>query len=156
MWGKCRASEELWQQFIVEENLLKSRLEPVVGKALAHCRIDKDGRVEIRNTKLSGESEQVKLTLAARAIGSEMDSAISSEVSVLEISRFTGLPANQVRARGKDAIEEKFAQSPRSGMSPLCRTRSRPSWTASGPCRAGQRDIRRRQWTATKMHFRSV
>jgi hypothetical protein len=45
-----------------------------------------------------------------------MDSAISPEVSVLEISRFTGLPANQVRARGKDAIEEKFAQSPRSGV----------------------------------------
>ena len=107
--------EELKKQFIVDENVLKSRLEPVVGKALAHCRIDKDGRVEIRNTRLSGK-EQVKLTLAARAIGSEMDPAISPEVSVLEISKFTGLPANQVRARGRDAIEEKFAQSPRSGV----------------------------------------
>jgi hypothetical protein len=107
--------EELKKQFIVDENLLKSRLEPVVGKALAHCRIDKDGRVEIRSTKLSGK-EQVKLALAARAIGSEMDSAISPEVTVLEISKFTGLPPNQVRARGKEAIEEKFAQSPRSGV----------------------------------------
>ncbi len=107
--------EELKKQFIVDENLLKSRLEPVVGKALAHCRIDKDGRVEIRNTKLSGK-EQVKLTLAARAIGSEMDSGISPEVSILDISKFTGLPANQVRARGKEVIEEKFAQSPRPGV----------------------------------------
>ncbi|SPE44856.1 hypothetical protein SBA7_550004 [Candidatus Sulfotelmatobacter sp. SbA7] len=107
--------EELKKQFIVDEDLLRSRLEPVVGKALSHCRIDKDGRVEIRNPKLSGK-DQVKLTLAARAIGSEMDSTISPEVTVLEISKFTGLPANQVRARGKDAIEEKFAQSPRSGV----------------------------------------
>lgn len=107
--------EELKKQFIVDENVLKSRLEPVVTKALVHCRIDKDGRVEIRNTRLSGK-EQLKLTLAARLIGAEMDPAISPEVSVAEITRFTGLPANQVRARGKDAIEEKFAQSPRSGI----------------------------------------
>jgi hypothetical protein len=107
--------EELKKQFIVDENVLKSRLEPVVTKALLHCRIDKEGRVEIRNTKLSGK-EQVKLTLAARVIGAEMDPGISPEVSVVEISKFTGLPANQVRARGKDAIEDKFAQSPRSGV----------------------------------------
>ena len=128
--------EELKKQFIVDENLLKSRLEPVVGKALAHCRIDKDGRVEIRNTKLSGK-EQVKLTLAARAIGSEMDSAISPEVSVLEISKFTGLPANQVRARGKDAIEEKFAQSPRSGV-----YRAMPHKIEAFPLRSGDRTAR--------------
>jgi len=107
--------EELKKQFIVDENVLKARLEPVVNKALIYCRIDKDGRVEIRNAKLSGK-EQVKLTLAARAIGAEMDPAISPEVSVFEISKFTGLPANQVRARGKDAIQDKFAQSPRSGV----------------------------------------
>lgn len=107
--------EELRKQFIVDEDLLKSRLEPVVTKALVHCRIDKDGRVEIRNTGLSGK-DQVKLTLAARVIGAEMDPAISPDVSVAEITKFTGLPANQVRARGKDAIEDKFAQSPRSGI----------------------------------------
>jgi hypothetical protein len=107
--------EELKKQFIVDENVLKSRLEPVVAKALAHCRIDKDGRVEIRSTQLSGK-DQVKLTLAARVIGAEMDPAISPEVSVAEITKSTGLPANQVRARGKDAIEDKFAQSPRSGI----------------------------------------
>jgi hypothetical protein len=107
--------EELKKQFIVDENVLKSRLEPVVTKALLHCRIDKDGRVEIRNASLSTK-EQVKLTLAARVIGSEMEPTISPEVSVSEISKFTGLPPNQVRARGRDAIEDKFAQSPRSGV----------------------------------------
>jgi hypothetical protein len=106
--------EELKKQFIVDEDVLKSRLEPVVAKALVHCRIDKDGRVEIKSTRLSGK-DLVKLTLAARVIGAEMDPAISPEVSVAEITKSTGLPANQVRARGKDAIEDKFAQSPRSG-----------------------------------------
>lgn len=107
--------EELKKQFIVDDDVLKSRLEPVVMKALAHCRIDKDGRVEIKNRALSGK-EQVKLALAARVIGAEMDPAISPDVSVAEITKFTGLPANQVRARGKDAIEDRFAQSPRSGI----------------------------------------
>lgn len=107
--------EELKKQFIVDEDVLKSRLEPVVAKALAHCRIDKDGRVEIRTTRLSGK-DLVKLMLAARVIGAEMDPAISPEVSVAEITKSTGLPANQVRARGRDAIEDKFAQSPKSGI----------------------------------------
>jgi len=44
--------EELKKQFIVDEDLLKSRLEPVVTMALAHCRIDKDGasRSETRHS----------------------------------------------------------------------------------------------------------
>jgi hypothetical protein len=107
--------EELKKEFIVEENVLKSRLEPVVTKALAHCRIDKDGRVEIKSLGLSGR-DLVKLTLTARVIGAEMDPTISPDVSVAEIARFTGLPPNQVRARGKDAIVDKFAHSPRSGV----------------------------------------
>lgn len=113
--GKMPTIEELRKEFIVDENVLKSRLEPVVTKALAHCRIDKDGRVEIKSIGLSGR-DQVKLTLAARVIGAEMDPTIAPDVSVAEIARFTGLPPNQVRARGKDAIEDKFAQSPRSGV----------------------------------------
>ena len=114
--GKEQMSlEELKRQFIVDDDVLKSRLEPIVAKALAHCRIDKIGQVHITNTKLSGK-DQVKLALAARAIGSQMDATIVAEVTVAEISRYTGLPGNQVRARGKDAIEDKFAQSPRSGV----------------------------------------
>lgn len=32
-----------------------------------------------------------------------------------ELAKYTGLPANQVRARGNDAINDKFAQSSRAG-----------------------------------------
>jgi hypothetical protein len=106
--------EELKKQFIVDEDVLKARLEPIVKKALAHCRIDKNGQVLITSAKLSGK-QKVWLTLAARAIGSQMDSNISALVTVAELEKFTGLPANQVRARGKDAIEEKFAESPKAG-----------------------------------------
>lgn len=107
--------EELRKAFIVEGDLLKARLEPIVTKALAHCRIDKNGHVEIKNAKLSGR-DQVKLTLAARAIAAQMDPSISSDVTVPEITKSTGLPPNQVRARGKDAIVERFAESPRTGV----------------------------------------
>jgi hypothetical protein len=40
-----------------------------------------------------------------------MEPSISAEVTVDEIARFTGLPANQIRARSKDAIADKFAES---------------------------------------------
>jgi len=112
---KAMTIEELKKQFIVDEDVLKARLEPIVAKALVHCRLDKNGQVLITDTNLSGK-EQVKLALAARAIGSQMDSGISPNVSVAEISKFTGLPGNQVRARGKDAIEDRFAQSPKTGV----------------------------------------
>jgi hypothetical protein len=106
--------EELKRQFIVDDDVLKARLEPIVVKALAHCRIDKKGQVLITNDNLSG-GEKIRLTLAARAIGSQMDPAVPADVTVGEITKFTGLPANQVRARGKDAIKEKFAESSKAG-----------------------------------------
>jgi len=107
--------EELRKAFIVDTDLLKARIEPIVRKALNHCQIDKNGNVEIRNAKLSGK-DQLKLMLAARAIAAEMDPSISAEVSIAEIAKSTGLPPNQVRARGKDAIEDRFAESPKTGM----------------------------------------
>jgi len=106
---------ELKKQFIVDEDVLKARLEPIVRKALTHCHLDKNGQVRITNAKLSGK-EQVRLTLAARTIASQMDPSISADVGVDEIVRFTGLPSNQVRARGKDAVADKFAESPKRGV----------------------------------------
>jgi hypothetical protein len=107
--------EELKKAFIVDDDLFRARLESIVTKALAHCRMDKNGNVEIKNPKLSGR-DQVKLTLAARAIAAEMDPAISADVTVAQLAKSTGLPPNQVRARGKDAIVERFAESPRTGV----------------------------------------
>ncbi len=64
--------DELKKQFIVDEDALKVRLEPVVAKALKHCRIDKNGQVLITDSNLSSK-DQVKLTLAARAIAAQLD-----------------------------------------------------------------------------------
>ncbi len=47
--------EELKKQFIVDDDVLKTRLEPIVAKALTHCRIDNKGQVLINNSRLSGE-----------------------------------------------------------------------------------------------------
>jgi len=107
--------EELKKQFFVDEDALKARIEPVVAKALKHCRIDKNGQVLIIDPSLSGK-DKVRLTLAARAIASQLDAQIPAEVKVTDIAKYTGLPANQIRARGKDAIEEKFAESPEAGV----------------------------------------
>src|SRR6266705_2126664 len=107
--------EELRKKFIVDEDAIKSKLEPLVTKALAHCQIDKNGHVLIYDSKLSGR-EQVMLVLAARLIASELDQNIPAEVSVGELEKDTGLPSNQIRARGNEVIKAKFALSPRAGV----------------------------------------
>jgi hypothetical protein len=101
--------KELRAKFIVEEDAIKSRLEPLVAKAMLHCKVDKSGQVLITNTKLSSR-DQLLLILAARWIASQLETTISAEVTVSEVSRFTGLPANQIRARGTEAIKGKFAE----------------------------------------------
>jgi hypothetical protein len=106
--------EELRRKFIVDDDVLKTRLEPVVTRALDHCVIDKAGRVHITNRRLSGK-QQVMLTLAARAIASQLDPNMSADVSIPEIKKFTGLPDNQIRARINDIVKERFAHSPKRG-----------------------------------------
>jgi hypothetical protein len=106
--------EELRKQFIVDEGAIKSRLEALVTKALLYCKIDKNGHVLITNTKLSAK-DQLLLVLAARSIASELDGSIPPTVTIAEIGKFTGLPANQIRARGTDAVKAKFAEAPKPG-----------------------------------------
>jgi len=106
--------EELRTQFVVEGDVLKMRLEPIVTKAMQHCKIDRNGQVMISNANLSSK-QQVILILVARAIASQLDTAISAEVTVSEIHKYTGLPENQVRARGNEALKEKLAESPKPG-----------------------------------------
>jgi hypothetical protein len=107
--------EELKRQFIVDDDALKARLEPIVAKALKHCRIDKKGQVLITNQKLSAR-DQLLFVLIARTIASQLDPSISPDVTVAEISKFTGLPANQIRARGKDVIGARFAEALEPGI----------------------------------------
>lgn len=107
--------DELKKKFIVDQDVLRARLEPVVEKALKYCLIDKNGQVHITQGKMAGR-DQVMLVLTARAIASQLESQISAEINVGDISKYTGLPENQVRARGKDLIEGKFVESPRPGV----------------------------------------
>ena len=107
--------EELKKKFIVEGDAIKARLKLLVTKAVAQCQIGKDGHVLIHNSELSGK-QQVMLVLAARLIGSELDEKIAAEVSVGEIAKYTGLPPDQIRARGNDLIKGKFALSSKAGV----------------------------------------
>lgn len=107
--------EELKDQFIVADDVIRVRLEPIVAKALKHCVIDKTGQVHISDKQLSGK-QQVMLTIAARAIASQLDPAMSATVTVSEIAKYTGLPENQVRARAQDLVSSKLAASPQRGV----------------------------------------
>lgn len=106
--------EELKQQFILSDDAVKLRLEPILTKVIKHCVIDKGGQVHITNKHLSGK-QQVMLTIAARAIASQLDDDILPYVTVGEIAKYTGLPENQVRARAKDCITDRLAEATEKG-----------------------------------------
>src|SRR2546426_7751456 len=98
--------EELKRKFIVDDDVLKTRLEPIVTKALHHCVIDKTGQVHISNKALSSK-QKVMLTMAARVVASQLDPNITGDVPISEIAKSTGLPENQIRARINDIVKEK-------------------------------------------------
>jgi hypothetical protein len=107
--------EELKREFLVDEDVLKVRLEPLVRKALQHGKIDKQGQVLITNESLSAK-DRIMFALAARAIGTELEPAISASVSAAELVKYTGLPANQVRARCTELVESRLVESPERGV----------------------------------------
>jgi hypothetical protein len=89
--------EDIRKKFIVDDDALKSRLEAIAAKALQLCVLDRKGNVHFSNSKLTPR-ERLRLTLAARAIGAQLDDKLKAEVSVDDLSANTGLPKNQVRA----------------------------------------------------------
>jgi hypothetical protein len=107
--------EDLKKQFIVNEDARKALIEPIVSKALNHCRVDKNGHVLITNAQLTGK-ERVKLALAARTIAAQLDPDIRAEVTLADLAKYTGLPINQVRARMNDVVREKFVESLKAGV----------------------------------------
>lgn len=107
--------EELKKKFIVDDDALKSRLEAIATKAVEQCAVDKKGNVHFNNPKLNPR-EKLRLTLAARAIASQLDSTISGEVSVAELSANSGLPKDQVYARAAELVKQKSVISPKKGF----------------------------------------
>ena len=106
--------EDLKRKFIVDEDVLKTRLEALVEKALPFCVVGQNGFVHITAEGLSGK-DRIKLALAARALASELMENTSAAISVSELSKMAGLPENQVRARCKDLVSERYADSPARG-----------------------------------------
>ena len=107
--------EDLKNKFIVDDEVLRGRLETIVNKALRYCVIDKKGNVHFNDPKLKTR-ERMRLTLAARALAAQMDEKISPDVSVDELVASTGLPRDQVRARAAELVKAKLARSPRAGV----------------------------------------
>lgn len=106
--------EDLKKKFIVDDDVLRNRLEEIATKALQLCVLDKKGSVHFNNSKL-GPRDKLRLTLAARAIASQLDETVSREVSVAELAANSGLPENQVRARAAELVKERFITSPKKG-----------------------------------------
>ena len=107
--------DELKKQFLVDEDVVKERIENLLTKVLPHCVVDKKGTVHINDSKMSGPNK-FKLVLCARYLASQLDAKISSAVPIADVETSTGLPASQVRARAKDAVDCKFAETDSQGV----------------------------------------
>ena len=69
--------EEIKKKFIIDDDALKTRLGPIATKALQHCVLDAKGNVHFNDPKLTPR-QKLRLTLAARAIGAQMDAKIQA------------------------------------------------------------------------------
>jgi|SRR6185437_12477193 len=100
--------EELKKHFIVDETSLKANLEELIEKTLPFCVVDTKGKVHLKTNALTAKAK-IKLILVARSIASQLDESVSAEVTIEDMADATGIPGNQVRARVKDVVDERFA-----------------------------------------------
>ena len=96
-------------QFLVDGEVRSDKLARLVEKALEHCVVHKTGTVEVRDRSLPGK-DQVKLVLSARLLALKLEETLSGDVTVEEIAKSTDLPKNQVAARAKECLDERFAE----------------------------------------------
>jgi hypothetical protein len=107
--------EDLKKKFIVDDDVLKDRLEDIATKALEHCVVDKKGNVHFNSSNLSAR-EKLSLILAARAIASQMEETIKSDVSMAELTLNSGLPEKQITARIAELAKDKLVASSKKGI----------------------------------------
>jgi hypothetical protein len=96
-------------RFLVDDEVGDEKLEQLVEKALEHCVVDKRGAVHLKDNNCSSK-EQIKIVLAGRLLASKLDESIGGDVTVEQLAEYTGLPKNQVAARAKECLDEKFAE----------------------------------------------
>jgi hypothetical protein len=101
--------EDLKAQFLVDGEVQAHNLARLIEKALGHCVVHKSGTVEVKDRSLPGK-DQVKLVLCARLLASKLEESLSGDVTVDEIAKSTDLPRNQVAARAKECMDERFAE----------------------------------------------
>jgi len=101
--------DDLRSQFVVDDDVRSEKLEALIQKALPHCKVHKNGSVQITRSDLTGR-QAVKLVLAARLLASKLFDTVASDVTVEQVAEYTGLPKDQAAARAKDCLDERFAE----------------------------------------------
>ena len=101
--------DDLRSQFVVDDDVRSEKLEALIQKALPHCKVRKNGSVEITRSDLAGR-QAVKLALAARLLASKLYDTVASDVTIEQVAEYTGLPKDQAAARAKECLDERFAE----------------------------------------------
>jgi hypothetical protein len=100
---------KLRSEFLVDDDVSTEKLSSLIESLLPHCVVSKKGKVEIKQTDLSGR-QLVKLVLVARLVAHKLDESVGDEVNAEELAESTGLPKNQATARAKECVDEDFAE----------------------------------------------
>lgn len=96
-------TDDLWRQFVVDEDLLAARMDVLLMRLVVWCRIDARGHVQFVREGLAAK-QKIAVVAAARAVASRRMPDVADDVSVAEIATCTGLPKNQVSARCAELV----------------------------------------------------
>jgi hypothetical protein len=108
--------EKLRNEFIVDQN--KYAIDDIpeqVKKLLRFVKVGSEGKVFIEKRDMSPDV-RLKLILVARFLASKLQNEIKADISIEELSQYSYLDKDQVRARMSKIVGEKFANREKRGV----------------------------------------
>jgi hypothetical protein len=106
---------DIRDEFIVNDDYEKRRTNELIKRLLPFCKVSKKGKVILEDWNISAK-EKVGIVLVSRYLASNIDSTISSSVTIAELSEYLLIPKNQVRARIKDLKNDKIVRTIERGI----------------------------------------
>ena len=102
--------EKIKKDFIVDQNAYDIENVPEqIKRLLNFAKVGTGGKVFIESHNLTSDA-QLRVVLIARFLANKLQEEIKQEVSIEELSQYTHLDKDQVRARMSAIVREKFAE----------------------------------------------
>lgn len=102
--------EKLKTEFIVDENKYnEERVPQQIKRLLKFARVGTGGKVFVEPRNLSPDY-RLKVILVARFLANKLHLEINPQITIEELSEYSHLDKDQVRARMSNIVRQKFAK----------------------------------------------